>query len=64
MHLISGKFCYIIDGKKEEELENQSYQWNGTIIRLIINKNKEVYAEKFFNKMPPFLKEEEDEWLF
>lgn len=64
MHLISGKFCYIIDGEKEEELENHSYQWNGTIIRLIINKNKEVNAEKFFNEMPPFLKEEEDDWLF
>jgi anti-sigma regulatory factor (Ser/Thr protein kinase) len=47
LYLISGKHCYINrpNGEFDEKLD---YKWKGTVVRLIINKNKCVPSEEFF----------------
>ena len=56
-YLISDKFCYIIDNDSEEERE-LDVKWNGTIIRMVLNKKSIINAEEFFKMIT---KEQGDE---
>jgi anti-sigma regulatory factor (Ser/Thr protein kinase) len=50
MFLMSGSSCYSVS-KYTSKVDRLPYIWNGTAIRLIINKSKSINAEEFFKTM-------------